>query len=433
MPVHQVAYEGATGYDFALVNGWYKPQHTMLKNVYERWRLVNAMSHRYLGFKIPDECTAYSIASDGVYYKAARAQTYVALSLGARMDILIKCSETVKLASDEPDGLTDNEFTHIFGTDPGFYQHHWMQIHVADSDSEDPEQAAKVAASEAIETRIAEGSFLLDHGYFGMDLTEGSDEEWAMKSMGEYVPKDDGDMWESAAFYNPYLSDGINTITEWYTMNGKEYNSRISRRLRYEELQIWNVSHRPYTIMGHHKNHNWHLHSYHFQVMKMYDDRGREWLESPMLDWKAGDWRDTVSIPANGTIFIRFKPIQFTGLVLHHCHIYNHETAGLKEMLAVVDCRGPTIAKMKEKVCADLDDDIQRRLRLTGPPGAKPRVLSDIGSPDGTYGSESRGEAWPWVQQDTILQCEITIDYICSDSGMHMAYDETYDREFTRQ
>ena len=79
------------------------------------------------------------------------------------------------IGSDEPDGLTDNEFTHIFGTDPGFYQHHWMQIHVADSDSEDPEQAAKVAASEAIEKRIAEGSFLLDHGYFGMDVTEGSD------------------------------------------------------------------------------------------------------------------------------------------------------------------------------------------------------------------------------------------------------------------
>jgi len=259
-----------------------------------------------------------------------------------------------------------------------------------------------------------------------MDLTAGSDEEWALKSMGEYEAREDGVM-DKAAFYNPYLSDGINTITEWYTMNGKEYNSRISRRMRYEELQIWNVSHKPYTIMGHHKNHNWHLHSYHFQIMKMVDHRGRLWHESPMLDWISGDWRDTVSIPANGTVYIRFKPIQFTGLVLHHCHIYNHETAGLKEMVAVVDCRGTTLSDMKEKVCSDLDDDQGRKL-------ARDMIIDEgrrlgVG---GTTGQTSRGEAWPWVQQDTVLQCEMTIDYICSDSGMHMAYDEDYDREFTR-
>ena len=41
-------------------------------------------------------------------------------------------------------------------------------------------------------------------------------------------------------------------------------------------------------------------------------------------------------MPANGTIYVRFKPTHQKGLVLHHCHIYNHETAGMKEMHAVI-------------------------------------------------------------------------------------------------
>merc|ERR1711988_363273 len=112
-----------------------------------------------------------------------------------------------------------------------------MKVVVEDADTSDTDVQAKIKASEEIETRLNEGSFMLDHGYFGMDLTAGSDEEWAMKSMGEYEAPMDGNMSGTAAFYNPYLSDGINTITEWYTMNGKEYNSRISRRMRYEECR----------------------------------------------------------------------------------------------------------------------------------------------------------------------------------------------------
>merc|ERR1711988_637716 len=108
---------------------------------------------------------------------------------------------------------------------------------------------------------------------------------------------------------------------------------------------------------GHKKNHNWHLHTYHFQIMYAVDLHGNVYTESPMLDWESGDWRDTVSVPANGTVFVRFKPIMFDGLILHHCHIYNHETAGMKEMVAVVDCTDSTLKDTKAAVCDSLDDD----------------------------------------------------------------------------
>lgn len=401
MPVDQTIYTGAQGYDFMLINGWYKPVHEMKRGVFERWRLVNGMSHRYIGYEVSDKCEAYAIASDGVYYDEPRLQKYIGLSLGARMDILIACDESNEARSMQPPWLKEGKYTHLFGDDPGFYEHMFMNISVTEPTDADKEMKE---ASDEIRKSISSGTFKLDSGYLGMDLTEGTDEEWYATAGGEYVPTDNID---TAAFYNPKLSDGHNTVTEWYTLNFKEYNGRIQRRVRLNQLQIWNVTHKPKLIMGHHKNHNWHLHSYHFQIMKMIDMRGNEYFESPMKDWKAGDWRDTVSVPCNGTVYIRFKPTKFKGLVLHHCHIYNHETAGMKELVAVEDCSKSTLDDMKSKMCS--------RRRLEAPSDA----------PDGY------DFTWPWFEQDTESQCEDTIDYLCSKSGMEMNYNEWIDSVLT--
>jgi len=211
------------------------------------------------------------------------------------------------------------------------------------------------------------------------------------------------------------------------------YNGRISRRMRLNELQIWNISHRPVTHMGHKKNHNWHLHTYHFQIMYAVDLHGNVYTESPMLDWQSGDWRDTVSVPANGTIYVRFKPTHQKGLVLHHCHIYNHETAGMKEMVAVIDCQNQTINKMKESVCTGLKEseygdsegevssDISTEAMDEKRKAAIRRLLS-MGASEPTTDTN-----WPWVQQDTEGQCKETIDYMCSDGSMILSYSGELD------
>mmetsp|Transcript_91733 Transcript_91733/g.262270 ORF Transcript_91733/g.262270 Transcript_91733/m.262270 type:complete len:639 (-) Transcript_91733:195-2111(-) len=417
MPVEQVVYDGVSGYDFMLVNGWYKPKATMLKGVFQRWRFVNGASHRYLGFSVPDSCEAYAIASDGVYYDTPRAQTFIALSLGARMDVLIKCSEDVRLESEEPDWYSKNQYDHIFGSDPGFYEHHFMTVNITDTSDFTAADMAKAKASDEIAARIKAGTFATDSGYFGMDLTEGTDAEWAERTpAGGYVATDNMDD-AGAAFYNPTLGDGVNTPTEWYTMNHKTYSGRISRRMRLNQLQIWNVTHQPETHMGHKKNHNWHLHTHHFQVMYATDDRGNVYTTSPMLDWQSGDWRDTVSVPANGTVWVRFKPTLYDGLLLHHCHIYNHETAGMKEMMSVVDCSASTMADTKAAVCSSLDDDSTDQMGM--------QVMMNMGSEGASKPTEDN--TWPWVQQDTKYQCEEYIDYICTDNAMKMDYSSTLD------
>jgi len=61
--------------------------------------------------------------------------------------------------------------------------------------------------------------------------------------------------------------------------------------------------------------HPLHVHTNHFQVV-------RGWGASP-------EWRDTVFVPANGNVTIRFRPLDFKGVSLLHCHSLFHADEGM--------------------------------------------------------------------------------------------------------
>ena len=82
------------------------------------------------------------------------------------------------------------------------------------------------------------------------------------------------------------------------------------------------------------------------RLLRAIDAHGITWSASPTNDWVAGDWRDIISVPRNGSVVVRWRPTLHTGLLLHHCHVYNHESAGLKEMIMVVNCSAGAIAKL---------------------------------------------------------------------------------------
>lgn len=364
MPVEQVAFENATGNDFINVNGVYKPAKRMVAGVFQRWRLANGCMHRYVGMSIPDTCEAYAIAADGVYYDQPRSMSYVLVTLGSRIDLLVRCSESSEFWSEKVPWETDDEATTIWGDDPGFYEHLLLTADVSAAAAGD----ATVEASDAFAALCASGSAKLDSGYFDEDVEAASDD---------------------AATHDVVLSEYENAVTEWYTINDSVFTGRISRRVRLGQKQVWTIRHAPITWVGTTKNHNWHLHAYHFKVMKVVDADGVEYTESPAGDWKAGDVRDTVSVPVEGYAVVEFVPVKYTGLVLHHCHIFNHETGGLKAMFAVVDCRDDTVAALKTALCE---------------------------SPD----------RWAFTHLDDLETCIATIDYYCSDSAMAMTYDEAY-------
>ena len=129
-------------------------------------------------------------------------------------------------------------------------------------------------------------------------------------------------------------------------------------------------------------NHNWHLHTHHFQIAGSSDPRGGT------EDWSLWDWRDTVNVPHGGWVKIRFLAENYAGYLLHHCHVFNHETAGLKQLVSVVNCSDDRIYNELKKyadsfgmditICSDADDD----------DSTKETALSHSGfSPESTLGT----------------------------------------------
>ena len=52
----------------------------------------------------------------------------------------------------------------------------------------------------------------------------------------------------------------------------------------------------------------------------------------------AYSWEDTTAIPAEGEIVIRMRFLDFPGKTVYHCHLLDHEDAG---MMGIIDVIAP--------------------------------------------------------------------------------------------
>ena len=46
-------------------------------------------------------------------------------------------------------------------------------------------------------------------------------------------------------------------------------------------------------------------------------------------------WRDTVVVPRNGSVTLRSRFLDFTGTSVLHCHVLNHETLGMMQVVEI--------------------------------------------------------------------------------------------------
>ena len=46
-------------------------------------------------------------------------------------------------------------------------------------------------------------------------------------------------------------------------------------------------------------------------------------------------WRDTVVVPRHGSVVIRSRFFDYTGLFMLHCHMMNHEELGMMQTVEV--------------------------------------------------------------------------------------------------
>jgi len=82
--------------------------------------------------------------------------------------------------------------------------------------------------------------------------------------------------------------------------------------------EIWEIQ----NLVG--MDHPFHLHGFRFQVL----DRDGEPEPFPY-------WKDTVNVPKHQTVRVIVRFDDYPGLWMFHCHILDHEDAGMMGVLQV--------------------------------------------------------------------------------------------------
>jgi suppressor of ftsI len=103
-------------------------------------------------------------------------------------------------------------------------------------------------------------------------------------------------------------------------VNGRQFDmNRVDIRSKLNTVEEWTVRNDS------DEEHSFHVHTNDFQLMSI---NGRP--------HDSYGWQDTVSIPAKGQIVVRIHFTDYTGKTVLHCHILNHEDAGMMAVLEIV-------------------------------------------------------------------------------------------------
>jgi len=97
-------------------------------------------------------------------------------------------------------------------------------------------------------------------------------------------------------------------------------NDRVDQRVELNAVEEWTI------VNDHHDDHVFHIHTNPFQLTRVNDEA----LAAPV-------WRDTMIVPRNGSDTFRIRFLDFTGKLVLHCHMLNHEELGMMQVVEIVD------------------------------------------------------------------------------------------------
>jgi len=97
------------------------------------------------------------------------------------------------------------------------------------------------------------------------------------------------------------------------TINGHAFDAtRIDTSVQFGSVEEWVLTNTS-TL-----DHPMHLHVWPMQVV----ERGGQPVEEVI-------WQDVVNVPARSTVRVRVAFTDFSGRTVYHCHILDHEDAGM--------------------------------------------------------------------------------------------------------
>ena len=273
LPERMMGREG----DLLLVNGQSVPRLAARPGERERWRIVNACTSRYLRLAVDGQQTQLLGIDSGRSQRPADV-TEVVLAPGNRAELLLTLRAGVsELRTSGYDRGSMGMMGGASATSPA--------ATLATLVVEGAEAGATPAIPDGPAPRDLRGIAVARRREltFGMDM-------------------------------------GMDMGGMLFTIDGKKFDpERVDQQVQPGSVEEWTL--RNTSPM----DHPVHLHVW---PMQLIEENGRT-LDQPT-------WRDVVNVPARGTTVIRVAFDTFTGRTVYHCHILDHEDAG---MMGIVEAR----------------------------------------------------------------------------------------------
>ncbi len=267
-------HDGREG-QFVLVNGAWRPLVTLAEGERRRWRVWNATSARILRIAVPAH-DLMLVGTDGGLIAAPQPVTELLLSPGERAEVVI----TGRFRAGQPAGVLAR-----------------------------PYHRGKAMSAEQTD-----------------DILLASLERAALgKTNSAPVP---GRLRDIQPLPAPQvrrelrISENMADMNAMFLINGKTFDmNRADFTGKAGEVEEWTL------ISEAHMDHPFHIHGTRFQVTARTEDG--VWREEPFLAW-----RDVVNVPAGESVRLRLR-FERLGLWMYHCHILEHEDAGMMGMIKV--------------------------------------------------------------------------------------------------
>ena len=265
---------------FALVNGQHQPVLAFATAGRERWRIWNANSARYLRLSLPTATLTLVGSDGGLLEKPVRGLTELLLAPAQRVELIIDA----------------------------------------------PANAGRVALQAGVYARGKMGDAPPDQALTLLQVDFGA-------AIGQPQPALPAKL-RSIADLGPVkakkrvvfsekmsMAGGVHSMK--FLVNGKQFDmARMDLTSRAGDVELWEV------VNESDMDHPFHIHGTQFQVI----ESGLNGKFTP-APYRA--WRDIVNLKSGETV--RIKLVQrFKGLRMFHCHILEHENAGMMGQLQVV-------------------------------------------------------------------------------------------------
>jgi FtsP/CotA-like multicopper oxidase with cupredoxin domain len=273
--------ESSLSNQVTLVNGQYRPTLAMAAGSSQRWRLINTSS-LFLRLELAGR-PLHVIAVDGNALTAASSREIVEVPPGGRVDAIVQAATPgtteLRSLSWEPFGVFYTSMVPVPQT--------LFQVVVEGDASPPPPLPTTLLPFE--------------------DLRGLPVDRVRRFRLEEREPRGTGDL------------DGFR-----YFINGREFDhGRIDETVQLGALEEWeliNLTYEPHPL---------HIHVNPFQVVE---------IDGQPVD--EGHYRDSAMVPPFGSIKIRHRFEDFTGVFPMHCHILFHEDHGMMLLVEVVDGAG---------------------------------------------------------------------------------------------